>query len=322
MECVGEDMGLCLLLYLRVEDVMRVSIVSRSWYTLAGLDGYWGGVFERQFGLSLAIQQDKRLLRKLILEILYAVSWRCETNVLGSVISFSSCDRPDEGPQNVLKPSTCYLFFSEQLSALTFFRPLVEMHGNLLLQAHCGCGEGRPCYWSSRGSRDPNRSENMELCLRGNFTLVTGVSVTPYRAFFQPRSPVYAPRVVLVKFVMDGREYFKSDEFSMSNTFSEQNFSFTSPALFIGGHVVVEFVDMQQRQTLNENDDFFICISHLRLHGILLRGYKATGLFKHVIQRLEAAEGEDALEDDLKHMYRSSGRSLLAQLPKASLQKF
>lgn len=190
-------------------------------------------------------------------------------NLVLEVQEVSSQDQDEEAGSNVLRPSVCYKYFSQQVHT-----PMAELlHPQVLytLQEFCGCAMGRPCYWCSAASPSPDSIEHLQLGLCCSAALITGISVTPYQSFFQPRAPVYAPRACSLRLeTEDGQGYFQSEQLPLANVFQEQHFTFVRPALFLGGRARLLFHGMQQRQTIQDSDDFYLCISHVRVSGFEL----------------------------------------------------
>lgn len=65
-------------------------------------------------------------------------------------------------------------------------------------QIECGC-ETAACYWSSSPSPSPHSRDFIEYTTRAN-CLVALVQVLPYRAFWHPDSPTFAPLSVSFEF--------------------------------------------------------------------------------------------------------------------------
>lgn len=274
------DSVLHILSYLLVSEAMALGASCRRYHSFLETSLYWELAFERQFGeISVRGAADKQeVMRGLVLDLLRLVREQSLSSLLASVTSASGCDREEENPSNVLRPSPCYrafhLFLSQGIYEGGQWDTVVAAQ---LQQQKCRCGSGlsRACYWSSRPSPRSDVKEFISFNLLCDVALVAGLSLTPYRAFFQRNAPVYAPASVLVQFRhgSDGPIYFTSEEFSVRNVFEEQCFVFAEPALFLGGEVRVLFINMLQRQTIPGQEHFYICISHLALVGYILRGF-------------------------------------------------
>ena len=237
---------------------------------------FWWRRLVRQFGSSLRGVVLEGDLRALSLQILAVVRRDPQINLLQDVLSASSVDREEESPRNVLRPSRCYDFFRLRHRYSPSTDPDV---GLAYFQMLCGCANGSPCYWSSRPNHSPDKVESMELELSVPVALVIGIVVTPYQALFQPNAPVYAPRTVVVKFKdQDGKCYFESEPLAVENRFTEQRLVLERPALFLGGTPLLELRHMYQRQTLEGLEDFYMCLSHLRISGLELPGFDVASV--------------------------------------------
>ncbi|KAF1326423.1 hypothetical protein FI667_g8449, partial [Globisporangium splendens] len=65
-------------------------------------------------------------------------------------------------------------------------------------QIECGC-ETLACYWSSSPSQSQHAQDFIEYTTRAN-CLVSKIQVLPYRAFWHPDSPTFAPQCVSFAF--------------------------------------------------------------------------------------------------------------------------
>ena len=273
---LDDDSLLATLDFLRLGELLRAESTCRRVRTLSqSADSFWLRRLLRQFGASLRddfVMGDVRALSKHALAV---VRRDPLLNLLEDIVAFSSVDREEEGPRNVLRVSRCYRYYHERLK-FAYRHPPLQDFSLALFQMHCGCANGSPCYWSSRPSHSPERVEAMELKLTAAVAIVTGMVITPYQAFFQPAAPVYAPRTVVVKFKdPSGRCYFESEPLAVLNRFVEQRLDFSSPALFLGGTALLELRHMVQRQTLEGLDDYYMCISYLRISGFNLSDFDA-----------------------------------------------
>ena len=274
---LDDDSLLAALAFLSLEELLRAELVCRRVRELSlSSDAFWRRRLVRQFGSSLRNGSIEGPLRSLAVQILSVVGSDPLFNLLEDVVAASSVDREEESPRNVLHLSRCYLYSRRRLQAAQR-RLELDDFGLALLQMHCGCANSQPCYWSSRPSRSPERVEFLELRLVVAVGLVTSVSITPYQAFFQPGAPVYAPRTVVLKFRdSEGRCYFESERLPVENLFLEQTLLLPQPALFLGGTLVLELCQMRQRQTIEGMDDYYMCLSHLRVHGLEIPSFEAV----------------------------------------------
>ncbi|ETO85037.1 hypothetical protein F444_01148 [Phytophthora nicotianae P1976] len=121
-----------------------------------------------------------------------------DKQLLGGVEAFSSADRPSESPVNTLTSSRCWMELhqlqttdSEQEAELTTLGERI--------QHRCGCSSGESCYWSSSASTNQNATEFIDYALNGP-CVVNAVQIVPYRVFWHPDSPTYAPKRVRFEF--------------------------------------------------------------------------------------------------------------------------
>ncbi|KAH7476171.1 hypothetical protein KRP22_000015 [Phytophthora ramorum] len=117
-----------------------------------------------------------------------------DTQLLGGVQAFSSADRPSESPVNTLASSRCWLELHELQTTETQQQVEMTTLGERI-QHRCGCSTGHSCYWSSSASTDPNATEFIDYALNGP-CVVNTVQIVPYRVFWHPGSPTYAPKRV------------------------------------------------------------------------------------------------------------------------------
>ncbi|KAJ0408064.1 hypothetical protein ATCC90586_003699 [Pythium insidiosum] len=152
--------------------------------------------------------------------------------LLRDVVGCSSIDRSVETPTNTLTPSRCWLALrtvydrlrnasraGQRLAARASSE--IDVEGDHLdeegeeeddddsnvtlrnmaniAQAECGCEMGVACYWSSSPSRDQNTADFIDYRVQER-SIVRAIQIVPYRAFWHPDSPTYAPQRVSVSF--------------------------------------------------------------------------------------------------------------------------
>ncbi|DAZ93549.1 TPA: hypothetical protein N0F65_006537 [Lagenidium giganteum] len=147
----------------------------------------------------------------------YAVN---RSQLLHSVVGYSSIDRHTESPTNTLVQSDCWNAFQympgrlglidsddeESINEETMMdraeRDLdLRRYVHMLAQNQCGCATGSACYWSSAPSTSKTQHEFIEYGVK-NPAIVTGVEIVPYRAYWHPDSPTYAPMQVQFQFFL------------------------------------------------------------------------------------------------------------------------
>lgn len=308
--------GLCadaakhVLGYLSAHDAMALAGSCRGCGLWLRAHGYWSGVMRdqvsaavpsflctpltvRQFRVSVSPAVALADVRRLVLELVRLAAGRAlPVNLLLGADSVSSVDRPNEAARNVMQRSVCFDEVRRNAGRRNL-QPADAMMNSYIAQVRCGCAQGSPCYWCSASSDDRLRHECIRfIALAGS--LVQGFVITPYQAFFQPEQPVYGPLRARVFFELNGRVYFESEEFEVDNSFTEQSFVLARPALFVGGLVGVAFLGMHRRQPLEEQDGFFVCISHVAVLGHPLPEALETALSRSGHPVLEAVVSRPA----------------------------
>uniref|UniRef100_K3WRS8 Uncharacterized protein n=1 Tax=Globisporangium ultimum (strain ATCC 200006 / CBS 805.95 / DAOM BR144) TaxID=431595 RepID=K3WRS8_GLOUD len=145
-----------------------------------------------------------------------------ERNLLLDVHACSSIDRACESPSNTLIPSRCWLSMqslSDRTMSLRSLRDANDPHTALqnlaeVAQIECGC-ETLACYWSSSPSQSQHAQDFIEYTTRAN-CLVSKIQVLPYRAFWHPDSPTFAPQCVSFVFYAPAAAT-AGDDFPISN---------------------------------------------------------------------------------------------------------
>jgi hypothetical protein len=198
---------------------------------------------------------------KLVLQNLDRVECR---GVELEIVNASESDRPEERIENIFSISRCKTIMRE--TRVSGFNA----------QARCGCAMNRPCYYSSRPSVSPN-SEEFVSCRIFRPHVIYAFTVTPYQAFFQPGSPVFAPKAVRLEIKLHDHSadrfvvVYVSREFEVTNEFRTQFFRLESPILLSSNFLMtVVFVGKQQRQPIDGNDEYYTCISNMKLLGVEL----------------------------------------------------
>ncbi|KAL3668576.1 hypothetical protein V7S43_006658 [Phytophthora oleae] len=121
-----------------------------------------------------------------------------DKHLLGGVEAFSSADRPSESPVNTLTSSRCWMELYQLQKADTDQEAELTTLGERV-QHHCGCSSGQSCYWSSSASTNQDATEYIDYALNGP-CVVSSVQIVPYRVFWHPDSPTYAPKRVRFEF--------------------------------------------------------------------------------------------------------------------------
>jgi len=121
-----------------------------------------------------------------------------DAQLLGGVQAYSSADRPGESPANTLTSSRCWMELHQlQTDGVEPETELTALGERI--QHRCGCSSGQSCYWSSSASTNQNAIEFIDYALNGP-SVVNAVQIVPYRVFWHPDSPTYAPQRVRFAF--------------------------------------------------------------------------------------------------------------------------
>uniref|UniRef100_M4BZI0 Uncharacterized protein n=1 Tax=Hyaloperonospora arabidopsidis (strain Emoy2) TaxID=559515 RepID=M4BZI0_HYAAE len=219
-----------------------------------------------------------------------------DQQLLSGIQSFSSADRSSESPVNTLTPSRCWLELQvPDIEQETELRTLGER-----IQHRCGCSADQSCYWSSSASMDPNATEFIDYSLSGP-CVVAAVQIVPYRVFWHPDSPTYAPQRVKFEFfdvdnhmttVPQGERrvltlheatvepFYASHDYQVKNDMTLQEFVLPRKVAASEKTVLrITLMGRHQAQTfelpqdvVNENDDrrpkYYCCLSHVNIRGV------------------------------------------------------
>jgi hypothetical protein len=195
------------------------------------------------------------------------------------VIEASESDRPEERIENILTISRCK----------TIVR--LERATGLNSQYNCGCAGGMPCYYSSKGSRSPDSDEYVLFRLKNPYCIF-GFTVTPYQAFFQAGNPTFAPKSVKLQVLLPNSDaskfmlVYESKSFPVMNEFRAQFFGFGAPLVLNESFWIrLIFEGKQQRQPIFGNNEFYCCISNMKMVGAELFD-EDIGLIASVIESI------------------------------------
>ncbi|GAQ78825.1 hypothetical protein KFL_000190430 [Klebsormidium nitens] len=189
--------------------------------------------------------------------------------------------------------------YPEECISKTLKENARERTGNML----------QACYWSSKGDTYANKDESLLYNLAGPMCVVRSFYVRPFKAFFQPKQPVYASAQVRFKLgyrktpdnptAMDvdganatpkhgvwpdeagnGRrrdkfreaDYiwtYESPRYPMAQEDTLQRFDLPAPVLCSDGVLRVDLIGKVQRQEDYDNL-YYTCITHVKAVGIAL----------------------------------------------------
>ena len=206
---------------------------------------------------------------------------------------------------------------ADALAASSTDQPEEDVRNVLFPRSRPPPGSSTSTYWSSAGSPTPDTHESVSLRLAHPLCLVRSITLRPFRAWFQPGAPVYAPRGVRVRVgrhdlwgvwgegvraevVAAAADTVGVDDDDDQNGPPSPHWAYTSPSspvaphgapqtivlnppvLVPGGHLNLL---LEGRRAVQEVDGrFYICLAHVRIHGRALTGLKldaATGILTH-----------------------------------------
>ncbi|DAZ94986.1 TPA: hypothetical protein N0F65_000618 [Lagenidium giganteum] len=226
-----------------------------------------------------------------------------DAKLLRGVRDYSSADRASESPENTLAMSRCWseiqLYHGRMSTVLDFADEMLDAttHNMTLgerIQLKCGCSRGHSCYWSSSSSTTPDATEFIEYHVSGP-CVVQYVQLLPYRVFWHPRSPTYAPRRVSFEFFHDTTEddsnpahvrqpltkpFYVSPSFDVANDMVLQTFQLPSKVYFhdTRGVIRLRLMGRHQAQTFDVPDwmqatpddrlpKYYCCLSYVNAVG-------------------------------------------------------
>mmetsp|Transcript_16364 Transcript_16364/g.15678 ORF Transcript_16364/g.15678 Transcript_16364/m.15678 type:complete len:334 (-) Transcript_16364:445-1446(-) len=283
---LSHDDLLYLTYYLSYKEFVSLYSTSKKIITTSIQSSYWENFVKSRF-LPEDLPWDvySRFLNgyktiDLAIQIVNALKNKgVSTEAALRVYEVSSVDREQEGGFNVLKASKCQTDIQRFLISDEIASENIAHINNISLhfQVRCGCAGSHPCYWSSKPSPVQNRKESMLFELKDMVFAIVGFSIIPYQAFFHPDCPVYAPIGASLQFVTISKSsysvfseevYFETDIFLVQNKAILQDFHLPLPMLALNGYIRIVFHGMQQRQTIDEINEYYMCLSRVSIHGI------------------------------------------------------
>ncbi|GLD94552.1 hypothetical protein PINS_up003163 [Pythium insidiosum] len=224
--------------------------------------------------------------------------------LLRDVVGCSSIDRSVETPSNTLTPSRCWLALrtvyegrrrasqrrvvatsssdsdeSDEDSDLTL-RNMAN-----IAQMECGCEMGVACYWSSSPSRDQHTDDFIDYRVQER-SVIRSVQVVPYRAFWHPDSPTYAPQRVSVSFYAQRHGdapkvlIYESPVFPLVNEMQLQEFDLPRAVWLPRGAIMrLHLLGRQQADTFevppwigvhvdDDANNYYSCLSYVNAVGV------------------------------------------------------
>ncbi|KAM3698624.1 hypothetical protein ACJW31_06G201600 [Castanea mollissima] len=190
LNCLDLDMSVQILMYLKdPSDLVCVSSVSRPWRDFVIANGLFKQLCLRMFPQLSRVAHVMELNKcgaKEPVEVgsSYSMKWEslardhrvyatlarvCTSflaeDCISKAISASSTDNyPDESIENTLRSADIV--------------------------------PPRALYWSSKGQKNPAVPETLIYKLKSEFCVITEIYIRPFKAFFQPGSPIYSAKSV------------------------------------------------------------------------------------------------------------------------------
>lgn len=221
-----------------------------------------------------------------------------DEDLLGNVEAFSSADRPSESPVNTLTSSHCWMEMCELHLKSIKEEAEVAILGERI-QHRCGCSSGESCYWSSSASTNENAIEFIDYALNGP-CVISAVQVVPYRVFWHPNSPTYAPKRVRFDFydvddmttLQQGatkwrdrsldvsasviKPFFASQMYEMTNDMTLQEFVMPRKVAVSQKSIMrVTLIGRHQAQTFvpafgdrDQQPKYYCCLSYVNVCGV------------------------------------------------------
>lgn len=165
------------------------------------------------------------------------------------------------------------------------------------IQYKCGCSTGKSCYWSSSASADKHATEFIDYAI-GGACVLSSVQILPYRVFWHPGCPTYAPEKVRFEFYDDesaaaaasstavtarpptSPPFYTSPVYNVQNEMTLQEFelplkvaataSTTLRIVLIGRHQAqtFELPQWMQRAPTDAQPKYYCCISYVNVVGL------------------------------------------------------
>ncbi|KAL7754146.1 hypothetical protein RI367_000126 [Sorochytrium milnesiophthora] len=288
------ELLLHIALYLRLQDVLALSVCNRSLFQRC--------LQSRDLWVSFLYSPRTDSIRFLLLPcIQQPLLQRPAFNsaafarvLLREVVSLDKID---------LTPPIAPLRSPHLLSSLPLLPLCASSTDNEQQSIHVTIRDTDSLFWSSKGSADPLNSDEwlvyeIDSHSEGLGALLSGVEITPYRAYFQRNAPCYAPLQISVQvgvaaawrrrkgaqtapqyvqqYTVDHLPeeadssgdivwYYASPRWQVTNNDEPQVFSF-APTLLYATHVRIRLHGKQGVQTID--NQFYSVLSLVRVFGV------------------------------------------------------
>lgn len=303
IDCVKVFLG-----YLPFQDLKELGLTCKSWRNVCTHDK------QTLIPLLLAILQpavtltpDRFLLDSLecwdLLLLLEAYSQHLAFRNIGyQVLAVSSMERWDESGTNLLGRRVCCSRMLRDVTHDAFMSRRQDFCRDLFVaQSRCRCAYSRACYWGSAPSPRDDIDEFSVVNTIAPVCLLTAVTIVPYTATWQPDSPTFGPKEIIIEVLKPKRTprvypampgplnrvnnyrlsgsssqfpeddiLFRSQAFLVPNSPVHHTYALENPVLVVAGQIRVIFRGMHQRQPIEGNDNYYLCLSPMTLWGTVL----------------------------------------------------
>jgi hypothetical protein len=162
-------------------------------------------------------------------------------------------------------------------------------------------------FWSSVGSASSDSDEFITLKLYST-SLLSKISIMPYKAVYQRRVPIYAPLkfMFLIGFTMNEFHY-QSPEFEIEN--KNQMFDFDVSSLFAFG-LFVKVVLIGKRTRQPGDELFYTALQRIKIEGVEMNQIEKYSELVNVVKTHCTQKQIDLSEEDSDYDGESSERRL------------
>ncbi|GAB5373202.1 hypothetical protein AAMO2058_001730100 [Amorphochlora amoebiformis] len=228
-----------MLSFLRIGELLRMERVSKALHRVVQSKTLWEGIVRRppKHGERRMYLPDTRAShhREVAFELLSLCQKQPAEVIDGKYLWASSTDHPSQSIENVVSAN--------------------------------------PKFWSSTGS-EAAHSESCVISIVQPLTIVTSVSIKPYKASYQLGLPCYAPRSFRVSVGFTPEDFhWTSEPMVCVNEPRFQELKI-NPRVVHGGYVKLEFVGKHQIQRGDEKH--YVAIERIRIMGIPVDGHESA----------------------------------------------
>ncbi|CAH0490555.1 unnamed protein product [Peronospora farinosa] len=205
-----------------------------------------------------------------------------EFSVLRQVRECSSVDHINESADNTLTRSHCDIGVTLLHHMAVADDPVQFVAMAKRLQRVCGCAREQPCYWSSASTWECTSTDHLDYILWAN-CLVNSVQIVPYRVFWYPDSPTYAPKRLSFALYELGDDddvetlVYESITYCIANDMKMKTFELPRRAFLSRGILRLNLFDRQEdissgvARWMQEFNlpPYYTCLSYVGVTGLL-----------------------------------------------------